>query len=81
MNVLLAWLLLMGTVEAAEVVLTVPDPVLADRLATARAWRHCAPDSSDTACLTTLMDKVMSFLTLGHDANLDAVGGTLEVRR
>lgn len=81
MTALLVWLLLIGTVEASEIVLTVPDALLADRLATARAWRHCAPDSSDAECLTTLMDKVVPFLTLGHDANLAALGGSLEVRR
>ena len=79
-RVILVWLFLTLPVAAAEIVLTVPDAVLASHIQTAREWGRCSFADTLPACLTKLADGVLAWLTLGREPSLESIGTTVTVR-
>lgn len=79
-------LLLLSTpnVSAGEVVITMPDTQIQSSLHQLCEWWHCWKDGatypSDTALANSVLDQMVSTVSLGHYPNLAFLNGVLEIR-
>jgi hypothetical protein len=77
-------LLWAGNVWAGEVIITMPDAHIQSALSQICSWWHCwkngATYPSDTALANSVIDQMVSTVSLGHYSTLAYLHGTLEIR-
>ena len=70
--------------SAGEVIITMPDGKIQAALQQLCEWWHCWKDGatypSDTALAQSVVDQLVSTVSLGHYPNLAYLHGTLEIR-